>query len=65
MPQKVSLDSGRDRSLNTRIGARRFVQEGFSLGTEQYFPWQKALAVADAIEDEELLKRLDASIAHR
>ncbi len=39
-------------------GARRFVQEPYSLGVEQYFRWDKALAVADAIEDEELLRKI-------
>ncbi len=41
-------------------GARRkrpFVQQTCSLGAEQLFPWDKALAVADAIEDHELLRQ--------
>jgi hypothetical protein len=38
--------------------ARRFVQESYSLGPEQNFRWDKALAVADAIEDEELSRKL-------
>ena len=37
---------------------RRFVQESFSLGPEQNFRWDKALAAADAIEDEELSRKL-------
>jgi hypothetical protein len=41
-----------------RNGARRFTQKTFSLGAEQYFRWDKALAVADAIEDEELSRKL-------
>lgn len=37
---------------------RRFVQKTFSLGPEQNFRWDKALAPADAIEDEELIRKL-------
>jgi len=38
------------RASLLRAGARRC-----SLGAEQLFPWDKALAAADAIEDQELL----------
>jgi len=41
-----------------RNGARQFTQQTYSLGAEQYFRWDKALAVADAIEDEELSRKL-------
>ena len=37
---------------------RRFVQKTYSLGAEQLFRWDKALAAADAIEDEELVRKL-------
>lgn len=37
---------------------RQFVQKSFHLGAEQYFRWDKALAVADAMEDEELGRKL-------
>jgi len=37
---------------------RRFVQKTYSLGSEQHFRWDKALAAAEAIEDEELSRRL-------
>jgi hypothetical protein len=40
---------------------RRFIQKTYSLGAEQRFHWDKALAVAGAIEDEELVRKL----AHR
>ena len=36
----------------------RFVQKTYSLGREQHFRWDKALATADAIEDEELIRKL-------
>ena len=38
--------------------ARRFVQKSFPLGPEQNFRWDKALTVAEAIEDEELGRKL-------
>lgn len=37
---------------------RRFVQKTYALGSEQHFPWHKALAAADTLEDEELSRRL-------
>jgi hypothetical protein len=39
-------------------GKRRFLQKTFSLGAEQNFRWDKALATADALEDEELTRKL-------
>jgi hypothetical protein len=38
--------------------SKRFVQRSFHLGAEQYFRWDKALAAAEAMEDEELSRRL-------
>jgi hypothetical protein len=37
---------------------RRFVQKTLSLGAEQHFRWDRALAAGDAIEDEELARKL-------
>jgi hypothetical protein len=37
---------------------RRFVQKTFSLGQEQNFRWDKALATAAAMEDEELSRKM-------
>ena len=37
---------------------RRFVQKTYSLGAEQHFRWDRALAAYEAIEDEELSRRL-------
>jgi hypothetical protein len=34
------------------------VQKTFSLGSEQHFRWDKALAVAAAIDDEEIFREL-------
>jgi hypothetical protein len=36
---------------------RRFTQVTFALGPEQHFRWDKALAAADAMEDEELIRK--------
>jgi hypothetical protein len=36
----------------------KFRQKTFSMGREQLFRWDKALAIADAIEDEELARKL-------
>ena len=43
----------------TRQRNRRFVQKTYSMGAGQNFRWDKALATADAIEDEELLRKLE------
>jgi hypothetical protein len=41
-----------------RTGPRKFTQKTFALGSEQNFRWDKALAVAESIEDEELSRKL-------
>jgi hypothetical protein len=38
--------------------SRKFVQKSFGMGASQDFRWDKALAAADAIEDEELSRKL-------
>jgi hypothetical protein len=50
-----AIRSGRKTPAKRR---KRFVQQTFSLGKEQNFRWDKALAAADAIEDEELIRKL-------
>ncbi len=42
----------------TKPRRRRFVQTTFSLGAEQNFRWDKALAIAEAMEDEERGRKL-------
>jgi len=37
---------------------QKFSQKTFRMGQEQEFRWDKALAVADAIEDQELSRKL-------
>ena len=56
---KEALNSTLRAGLARRKPPRdRFVQKTFSLGPEQNFRWDKALAAADAIEDEELSRKL-------
>lgn len=42
----------------SKLRQRSFVQKTFSLGAEQNFRWDKALAAAEAMEDEELGRKL-------
>jgi hypothetical protein len=52
-------EAARAGLLQARSGRkRRFVQKTFSLGSEQHFRWDKALAVAAAIDDEEIFREL-------
>jgi hypothetical protein len=56
---KEALNSALRAGLTqTGPGKRHFVQKTFGLGPEQNFRWDKALAAADAIEDEELSRKL-------
>jgi hypothetical protein len=36
----------------------RFVQNTYALGSEQYFRWDKALAAAESMQDEETVRKL-------
>jgi hypothetical protein len=38
--------------------SKKFVQKSFRMGEVQEFRWDKALAAADAIEDEEISRKL-------
>jgi hypothetical protein len=57
---KEALNKAVRAGLTRRSAAkrRRFVQKTYSLGAEQHFRWDKALAAADAIEDEELIRKM-------
>jgi len=56
---KDAVNSALRRGLTSGERKRqRFVQRTIPLGTEQNFRWDKALAAADAIEDEELMRKL-------
>ena len=37
---------------------KRFVQKTCSLGFPEHFNWDKALAIADALEDEEIIRKM-------
>jgi hypothetical protein len=52
----ISLSQALNDAVRKGLGG--FVQRTFSMGTAQNFRWDKALATADAIEDEELLRKL-------
>ncbi len=56
---KEALNSAIRAGLtNAKPRKRSFVQKTFPLGPEQNFRWDKALAAAEAIEDEELGRKL-------
>jgi hypothetical protein len=72
--EKLIRDSMRERGISfkkalneaARMGllrdkqrrSRRFVQKSFPLGEAQNFRWDKALAIAEAMEDEKLGRKL-------
>jgi hypothetical protein len=37
---------------------KRFVQQTFAMGAPKNFRWDKIMAISDAIEDEEILRKL-------
>ncbi len=45
-------------SAAVRPRARRYSQRTFSLGSEQLFRWEKALTVAEGLEDEEHSRKI-------
>ena len=56
---KAAVNSGLRAGLsrNRRL-KQSFVQKTYDMGAEQNFRWDKALATADAIEDEEISRKL-------
>ena len=71
--ERLIRDAMRERAISfkealndARIGlcaegrkrSAKFAQKTFRMGETQEFRWDKALAVADAIEDEELRRKL-------
>ena len=72
--ERLIRDAMRERAISfkealneaARVGLRgkehkrasKFAQKTFRMGAGQEFRWDKALAVADAIEDEELNRKL-------
>jgi hypothetical protein len=51
-----AIRAGLTRGRQSR--AARFVQKSYHLGPAPDFRWDKALALADAIEDEEITRKL-------
>ena len=51
-----AIRTGLLREKNRRT--RRFVQKSFQMGEGLDFRWDKALAIAEAMEDEELSRKL-------
>ena len=59
VPFKQALnDSIRAGVHAPKRSGKRFVQKSFSMGAEQYFRWEKALSQAEAMEDEELVRKM-------
>ena len=60
---KETLNRAIRDGLQTKRGVRtrKFVQRTFDMGAVQNFRWDKALAVAEAMEDEEIIRKLSAS----
>jgi len=56
---KQALNDAARRGLAPEKGRpRRFVQRSFRMGGSQELRWDKALALADAMEDEEVSRKL-------
>lgn len=56
---KQALNETLRAGLRTKASpSRRFIQKTYPLGAEPMFRWDKALAVAAAIEDEELARKI-------
>lgn len=55
---KQALNDAVRTGLANQRRRRRFVQKTYSLGSVRHFQWDKALAAAEAIEDEERARRL-------
>jgi len=56
---KETVNAALRAGLTAKRGEKRpFVQETHAMGAEQSFRWDKALAAAEAMEDEELSRKL-------
>jgi hypothetical protein len=60
MSFKEALNQAARDGLRVKISktAKKFVQKTYPLGEAKGFRWEKALAISDAIEDEELARKL-------
>lgn len=58
---KELVNEGLRRGLTAKPNARvPFRQKTYALGGEESFRWDKSLAIAAALEDEELIRKLAA-----
>lgn len=55
---KQVVNAGLRNGLTQTKPSKPFEQKTFPMGLQQNFRWEKALAAADAIEDEELVRKL-------
>jgi len=56
---KQALNDAVREGIRPRPHAKsRFAQKTFAMGSEPMFRWDKALAVSEAIEDEETVRKL-------
>jgi hypothetical protein len=55
---KEVVNSGLRSGLAPNRERKSFQQRTFAMGSPQDFRWEKALAAADALEDEELVRKL-------
>jgi hypothetical protein len=55
---KQALNEALRRGLAPQGRSQRFVQRSFRMGESQEVRWDKALALAEAMEDEELSRKL-------
>jgi hypothetical protein len=55
---KEALNSAVRAGLTQPQQKKPFVQKTFAMGAPQNFRWDKIMAIADAIEDEEILRKL-------
>lgn len=55
---KEALNSAARAGLTRSRAIKRFTQQTFRMGAEPGFRWEKALAAADALEDEELIRKI-------
>jgi hypothetical protein len=53
----ISLKEAVNAAVRAGLGRRRFVQKTFSLGRVRNFNWDKALTVAESIEDEDFSRK--------
>jgi hypothetical protein len=55
--RSVSFKEALNEAAPMGLGDGKFVQKTFRMGQEQEFRWDKALAFADAIENEEINRK--------